>query len=67
MKTNRYIMFAAIGFEMVALVLVAIYLGQYLTDSWAWPKYTQAVFVVLALFLWFISLFYKLKSLSKND
>lgn len=64
MKTNKYIIFTMIGFEMVALVLVAIYVGEYLQKNKGWPSYTQALFVVGGLGLWFVSLFFKLKSLT---
>lgn len=68
MKSNKYIIFTMIGFEMVALVLVGIYAGEYLQKNKGWPSYTQALFVVGALGLWFVSLFFKLKTLtgSKN-
>jgi hypothetical protein len=68
MKKNKYLIFASIGFELVALIVGAIYLGEYLVQK-GWPNYTKAFAIVLAFGVWITSLIVKLKSIekSKND
>lgn len=62
-QKNKYIVFAAIGFELVSLILAAIWAGNFLQkkgyDS------APAFAIVLAFFVWFISLIIKLKSIQK--
>ena len=68
MRKNKYLIFASIGFELVALIVLFIYLGD-LAVNHGWPQYTKAFAIVLAFVIWIISLVIKLKSLekSKND
>lgn len=66
MKKNKYLIFASIGFELIALIVFFIYLGEYLVDKQGWPAYTNAFGIVLAFGIWIVSLFVKLKSLEKN-
>ena len=68
MKNNKYFMFASIGFELVTLLLVSIYLGEYLVKE-GYPPALKAFLIVGAFLIWFISLVLKLKSIekSKND
>lgn len=66
MKKNKYIIFTMIGFEMVALVLAAIFFGAQLEKKGI-SKNGTALMVVIALAVWFYSLFYKLKLLQKSD
>lgn len=65
MKKNKYIIFASIGFELIALILIFIYLGELATKN-GWPEYTKALGIVLAFVIWMVSLFTKLKSLEKK-
>jgi hypothetical protein len=65
MKKNKYLIFASIGFELVALIVFFIYLGEYLVKK-GWPEYTKAFGIVLAFALWITSLVVKLKSLEKS-
>ncbi len=64
MKKNKYIIFATIGFELITLLLLAIWIGSKLEEKGF--AGAQAIGVVLGFFIWFGSLIYKLKSL-KND
>ena len=64
MKKNKYIIFAAIGFELIGLILVSLWLGNKLEQLGYGGA--QAIAVVIGFFVWFASLIYKLKSL-KND
>ncbi|MBC7458442.1 MAG: hypothetical protein H7235_09200 [Bdellovibrionaceae bacterium] len=66
MKKNKYLIFASIGFELVALIVFFIYLGEYLVDKQGWPQSTKAFGIVLAFALWITSLVVKLKSLEKS-
>ena len=66
MKKNKYIIFAAIGFELIGLILVSIYGGEELVKRGA-PEYIKAILIVAAFILWFISLMLKLKRAEKND
>ncbi len=65
MKKNKYLIFASIGFELVALIVLFIYLGEWAVAK-GWPEYTKAFGIVLAFAIWIISLVVKLKSLEKN-
>jgi hypothetical protein len=65
MKNNKYLVFLSIGFELVILVLIAVKAGDYLVSE-GYSKSSPAFAVLLAMLIWFISLFMKLKKL-KND
>ncbi len=65
MKKNKYIIFATIGFELISLILVSIWLGDYLVKQ-GFNKAMPALCVVIAFVVWFTSLIFKLKNL-KND
>ena len=64
MKKNKYIIFAAIGFELISLVVLSLWFGGWLEQKGFAGG--QAICVVLAFFIWFISLIIKLRGL-KND
>lgn len=64
MKKNRYIIFAAIGFELISLIILSLWVGKKLEEMGY--SGAQAIAVVLGFFIWFGSLIYKLKKL-KND
>lgn len=63
---NRYIVFVGIGFELIALILVAIYLGQYLAEKHGIGDWVKAILIVVAFIVWFISLVVKLKANEKK-
>lgn len=62
---NKYLVFASIGFELVAFILIAIYAGEYLVKQ-GYPSYLKAFLIVGAFVVWFISLIVKLKAIEKN-
>lgn len=64
---NKYLVFVGIGFELIGLILVAIYLGKYLIETYSWNKNSQAFLIIGAFVVWFVSLFAKLKNMAKND
>ena len=66
MKKNKYIIFAAIGFELIGLILIAIYGGEWLVKNGA-SEFIKAILIVGAFMLWFVSLVIKLKQAEKND
>lgn len=63
-KRNKYLMFGAIGFELIALILFAIYAGEYAVQQ-GYPDYLKALLIVLAFVVWFISLITKLRTIEK--
>lgn len=66
MKKNKYIVFASIGFELIGLLVVAIWLGKYLAEK-GYGTAAQAFCVLGAFFVWFISLIMKLKALKTPE
>ena len=66
MKKNKYIVFASIGFELIALLLIALWAGKKLTEH-GYGTTAQAFCVLGAFLIWFISLMIKLKKIQKND
>lgn len=66
MKKNKYIIFASIGFELIGLLVAAIWLGRYLTDKGYGGTAVEAFCILGAFLVWFISLMMKLKSLQKK-
>ena len=65
MKRSKYVIFIAIGFELVSLILVAIWLGDYLVKN-DYGKNSTAFTVLGAFLIWFISLIVKLKGASRS-
>ncbi len=61
MKKNKYVIFAAIGFELIGLVLAAIWIGGWLEEKGLGGA--QAIGVVVSFLIWFASLIIKLKGL----
>lgn len=64
-RKNKYIVFSMIGFELVSLIVLAIWVGNYLVSN-GYGEATQAFLILAAFLIWFISLIIKLKGL-KND
>lgn len=65
MKKNKYLIFGAIGFELITLILAAIYGGDYLVKI-GYPNSLRAILIVAAFVVWFISLIAKLRSIEKQ-
>lgn len=64
MKQTKYIVFASIGFELISLIIAALWLGSYLSKR-GYGAAAEAFCVVAAFLIWFVSLISKLKSLKK--
>lgn len=65
MNKNKYIVFATIGFELISLILLSLWLGNYLLEK-GYGQAAQAFCVLGAFLIWFVSLIIKLKKM-KND
>lgn len=65
-KKNRYVVFITIGFELISLILLALWLGSYLSKKGYGPS-AEAACVLVAFAIWFISLLIKLKNETKNQ
>jgi hypothetical protein len=65
MKKNKYLVFAAIGFELITLILISLWFGNYLSNK-GYSKMAEAFCVLAAFLIWFISLIIKLKGI-KNE
>lgn len=65
MNKNKYIVFATIGFELISLIIISLWLGNYLVQK-GYGAAAQAFCVLGAFLLWFVSLILKLKKM-KND
>ena len=66
MKKNKYIIFAAIGFELVGFIIAGILLGEAIAKATGYPSF-KAIMIVVGFVAWFASLISKLKSIEKND
>lgn len=66
MKKNKYIVFASIGFELIGLLIVAIWFGNFLKEK-GYGSAAEAFCVLGAFFIWFISLMMKLKGLKTPE
>ena len=65
MKNNKYVVFATIGFELISLILLSLWLGNYLTKQ-GYGATAEAFCVVVAFLIWFISLIIKLKKINSD-
>lgn len=66
MKKNKYIVFASIGFELIGLLIVSIWLGGYLKNK-GYGTAAEAFCVLGAFLIWFVSLMMKLKGLKTSE
>lgn len=64
---NQGFIFLGIGFELVSLCLVGIYLGGEIDTYMAWKGYATISLILLFLFGWFVHLFYLLRRFEEND
>ena len=57
---NKYMVFISMGFELITLILLAIYGGKYFFPNKD-QQWIVALLIVAAFLIWFISLIIKLK------
>jgi len=58
---NKYIVFAGVGFELVALIIVSVYAGEYLEQINPTKGLWVAGLILLSLVGWMIQLVFMLK------
>lgn len=63
---NKYIVFAGIGFELVGLIIISVYAGEYLETLKPTKGLWVAGFILLSLVGWMIHLLAMLKSTQKQ-
>ena len=63
---NKYIVFAGVGFELVGLIVVSVYAGEYLEQIKATKGLWVAGLILLSLVGWMIQLVYMLKKTEKQ-
>lgn len=61
---NKYILFIGIGFELIGLIVVAIYVSAWLEEKYPSKGTITAGMILLALVGWFIHIFVLLKKVS---
>ena len=66
MKLDKRAAFVGIGFEIIALLIVGVWLGGWLDKKFQLNGMGTAGLVILAMVLWFIQLLQMLKNL-QND
>ena len=62
----KYLVFASIGFELIALELVLIYLGSQLDKKYGWPGLGLAAGAMLGLVCWLVHVVVLLKQFEKR-
>jgi F0F1-type ATP synthase assembly protein I len=63
---NKYIVFAGVGFELVGLIVVSVYAGEYLEQIKQTKGLWVAGLILLSLVGWMIQLVYMLKKTEKQ-
>lgn len=63
---NKYIVFAGVGFELVGLIVVSVYAGEYLEKIRPTKGLWVAGLILLSLVGWMIQLWYMLKKTEKQ-
>lgn len=63
MRKNKYVVFAMVGFELVAFILIALWFASFLATKGFNSTIAQTFCVLGAFLIWFISLMIKLKGL----
>lgn len=63
---NKYLVFAGIGFELIALIILSVVVGEALEEKLPTKGLWVAGLILLALVGWFIHIVYLLKSTEKS-
>ncbi len=67
MKRKRGIIFTGIGFELVALILAAIFVGQMLEEKYPQGGLWNAGLIIVALIVWLVHVIVLVKVMERND
>ena len=67
MKKKRGLVFIGMGFELLGLILTALYLGKYVDDQYELNGLCIALFSFLALIIWVFHLVILTRQFQKND
>jgi len=67
MKNKRGLVFVGMGFELLGLILSALYLGKYLDDYYKLNGLCIALFSFMALIIWVFHLVILTRQFQKND
>ncbi len=62
---NKYIVFMAIGMELVGLVFVSVYLGQFFDSKYGLKGFATAGFTLLSLIGWVIHIILLVRKIEK--
>jgi len=66
MKSNKYLVFIAIGFELVGLIVAAAILGKYLDDTYGLKGLGLIGLSFLALAGWLVHIIALVKKIESN-
>ena len=69
-KQNPYIIFSAMGFELVGVMGIAVILGKYTDEQMGWNNSALIVYSLLGLIIWFyhfVLLLKKIESRNKDE
>ena len=64
---SKYLVFAGMGMELVALIGGAAYVGSLIDQTWGWGGGGVALMSVLGLTGWMIHIIQLVKKLEKDD
>ncbi|MCB0369084.1 MAG: hypothetical protein KDD45_06430 [Bdellovibrionales bacterium] len=64
---NKYILFIGIGFELVGLIVGAIYLASFLEEKYGNKGTISAGLILIALVAWFVHIYYLLRKLYSDS
>ena len=62
----KYTIFLGLGFELIGLILVSVFLGTKIDKFYQLKGFSVVVLLVLTLVGWFIRLVYLLKKIDSN-
>lgn len=67
MKKKKGLVFVGMGFELLGLILTALYLGKYVDEQYNLKGLCIALFSFLALIIWVFHLVLLTRQFQKND
>ena len=67
MKNKKGLVFVGMGFELIGLILTALYLGKYVDEQYNLKGLSIALFSFIALIIWVYHLVLLTRQFQKND